>query len=252
MNQQKDDADRTLSAPKASQASPYSSKVDPIPVTPAHGKDTASFRPTTPFQLGSHPPADSESPRTPTPAPRASKGSGKSVRSIFSSSKLASRSPERATPSSDIVVAPSTPTAGASGSQGLLFRKGKKNEKGMKNVLNSRRLSPVRGSGSGSAASGDLEDYADELADGRGGGGVDVHRGGRRAGETSGVARSGFDGWARGGRKVARAVMVPRVRSREEEDGGRTEEPKKKKPRRSTRAVGGSADRSDAAAFSKR
>lgn len=247
LHQEKSDAVFTLSgAPKAPPASPSSSTIAPIPVTPAHGNDTVSFRPITPFQLNSPAHAHSESPGTPTPAPKASISSGKSVKNIFGSSKLASRSPERAAPSSDIVVAPTTPTtAGASGgryggSQGLLFQKAKKKERGTKNVLNSLRLSPERGSGSGSSVKGDLEDYEDELAGGSGG--VEVDRGGRWVREMRGPASSGVDLGAKGGRKVARAVVVPSVRSREEgEDGGRAEgvqsgEPRKKKQRRSTRA----------------
>ena len=231
LHQKKNDAVFTLSTPKASQNTPSSSKTAQIPSTPVNRNDSASFRPTTPFQLGTpaHPHIDS--PGTPTPAP---KGDGKSVKSIFSSPKLGSRSPERAEPSFDIVVAPATPVAGVAGGQGLLFQKAKTNEKDTKNVLNSLTLSSERGNES--SLPEDLDDYEDELAGEKT---VGVYKGGRRVQETRGIKRSGVDPGAKGGRRLASAVVVPSVRPRDESEGTQSEEPPKKKQRRSVRARGG-------------
>ncbi len=243
LHQKKSDAVFTLGTPKASQQTPSSSKTAPIPTTPANGNDSASFCPATPFQPGSpdHPAFDS--PGTPTPAPKAGKAGGKTVRNIFSSPKLASRSPERASQSSDIVVAPTTPLAGAAdlqygGSQGLLFQKARTNERDTKNVLNSLKLNPVReggsGSGSGNGSSGreSLDDYEDGLAGERNAG---MYQGGKADPESRGSRSSRIDLGAHGGKDVAQAVLVKRVRSRDESEemqGGdvQTEEgPRKKK-----------------------
>lgn len=261
LHQKKSDAVFTLGTPKASHETPSSSKAAHIPATPANGEDSTSLRPTTPFQ---HDDRNHrfDSPSTPTPAskpdeqPRGdSSPSKKSVMKIFQSPKLGIRSPERARPSPEITVAPTTPAAGAGagdryrgspfGGQGLLFQKAKKNERDTKNVLNSLKLSPERGSGH--PVREVPEDYGDELA---GEEGVEVYKEGKGGPETRGPMGSRFDLGARGGRKVAQAVVVPSVRSRDEDDGGQTEgvqsqEPRKKKLRRSTRGVGG-ADVPDA------
>ena len=226
LHQKRSDAVFTLSPLKASTRTPSPSKRAPIPVTPAYRNDPASSPPTTPpapFQLGTPARPDLDSPGTPTPDPKVSKKrNGKSVMNVFSSPKLGSRSPERALPTSEIVVAPWTPTAGATdpnrgasfiASRGLLFQQAKTNERGTKNVLNSLKLSPERG-GSGGSEWEYLEDeFEDELAG-------------------PGVTSSG--------RQVASAVFVsPRVRGRDEMDegpDGLDQEPqKKKKARRSAR-----------------
>lgn len=230
-HQKGSDAVFTLGTPKASQKTPSPSKTAPIPTTPASGNDSASFRPTTPFQLGTPAHLHIDSPGTPTPAPKAY---GKSVKSIFGSPKLGSRSPERAGPSSEIVVAPTTPVAGAAGGQGLLFQKVKANEKDTKNVLNSLKLSSERGNES--SLPEDLDDYEDELAGEKN---VGVYKGGRRVQEARGIMRSGVDLGATGGSRVAQAVLVPSVRSRDESEGMQSEEPRKKKPRTSVGALGG-------------
>ena len=235
LHQKKSDALFTLSPPKALTNTPSPSKRAPIPVTPAYENDSPSFRPITPFQLATPARPDLDSPGTPTPAPKASKKrKEKSVMNVFRSPKLGSRSPEHAPPtSSDIVLAPSTltagttdPTGGASfiGSRGLLFQKAKTNERGTKNVLNSLTLSPERGGGSGgSECEGPEDEYEDELAG-------------------PGVVRPRA---TVGGRKVASAaVVLPRVRSRDEMDEGwevadvlDQESPKKKKKTRRSTAV---------------
>ena len=260
-HQKKSDALFTLSPPKTSQENPSSRKTAPIPVTPAKGKDSSSFRPVTPFHLGppAHPGFDS--PGTPTPAPKksktndkavadtplpkASKANEKSVMNIFKSPKLASRSPERANPSPDIVVAPTTPSAGAFGphnsgsfgSQGLLFQKAQTNERGTKNVLNSLKLSPERARGLSARAS--LEDYQDELADEMD---VEVYKGGRWVQESQPMMTMTprIDLGANGGRKVVQAVVIGSKRSRDEEDEEvRIEEPRVKRARKSVRTARG-------------
>ena len=249
-HQKKSDAVFTLSPANASHSS---SKIAPVPVTPAKRVDSASFRPTTPFQIDTPVHPDYDSPGTPTPASKAGKAKGKSVMNVFKSPKLGSRSPEHARLSPDIIAAPTAPAAGAGdqyrgspsgGVQGLLFQKAKRNETGTKNVLSSLKLSPERGSGT-SAREG-LEDYVDELAGEKG---VEVYRGRKWVQETSGIMKSGTNLGAAAGRKVAQAVVVPSVRCREENDGdqfehSRSEEPRKKKMRRSTKAAGG-ADAAD-------
>ena len=232
LHQKKSDAMFTLSPPKASTNTPSPSKRAPIPITPAYGNDPTSFRPTTPFQLGTPAHPNLDSPGTPTPAPKTSrKRKEKSVMKVFRSARLGSRSPEQhaTPPTSDIVVAPFTPTAGATdptrgasfiGSRGLLFQQARTNERGTKNVLNSLKLSPERAGGGsgGSEFEGPEDEYEDELA----GPGV--------------VSRPRA---ASGGSKVAAAVS-PRVRGRGEMDGGADDgldqEPRvisKKKMRRS-------------------
>ena len=226
LHQQKNDAVFTLIPPNASTNTPSPSKRAPIPVTPAYGNDSPSFRPTTPFQLGTPARLDLDSPGTPTPAPKASKKrKEKSVMSVFRSPKLGSRSPEQhAPPTSEILVAPSTPTAGATdptrrassiGSRGLLFNKAKTHERGTMNVLNSLKLSPERGGGSAGSES-EEDEYEDELA----GPGVVKPR-----------------AFATGGGKVASAVVgAPRVRGRDEMDegvDGLDQESPKKRTRRS-------------------
>ncbi len=239
LHQKKSDAVFTLGTPKASQQTPSSSKTAPIPTTPANGNDSASFCPATPFQPGSpaHPAFDS--PGTPTPAPKAGKAGGKTVRNIFSSPKLASRSPERSRPNPEIVVAPTTPVAGAAdlqygGSQGLLFQKARTGERDTKNVLNSLKLSHEREAGSGSGSSGreSLDDYEDELAGEKNAG---VYQGGKPVPESRGSWSSGIDLGVHGEREVAQAVVVPRVRSHDESEEMQIgdvqieEEPRKKK-----------------------
>ena len=209
LHQKKSDAAFTLSPLKASTNTPSPSKRAPIPITPEYGNDFTSFHPSTPFQLGTPARPDLDSPETPTPAPKASrKKKEKSVMNVFRSPKLGSQSPEHAPPTSEIAVAPSYPTAGAAtdptrgassiGSRGLLFQKAKTNERGTKNVLNSLKLSPERGGGSGdSECEGPEDEYEDELA----GPGVVKPR--------AAAAR---------GRKTANTL--PRVRSRGEMDDG--------------------------------
>ena len=253
LHQKKSDALFTLGSPKASQATPFSRKAAPIPVTPANETDSAPFNPTTPFQLNT--PAQNpnlESPGTPTPAPKESTASGKSVKNIFRSAKLASRSPERATPSSGIVVAPTTPTASAGAhprnSQGLLFSKAKKNQSATKNVLNSLKLTPGHGSGNGNSVPENLDDSEDELASEHGGGKwTPEPRGTRSEPRKTRSAKSDRGGSA--GRNVARAVVVPSLRRRrggnegsQVGDDGQIEEPKKKKLRRSMRSRGDGLD----------
>ena len=257
LHQKKNDAVFTLGSPKASQATPSSIKPPPVPITPAKETHTTSFHPTTPFQLNT--PArnqDFTSPGTPTPAPKDSTGTGKSVKNIFKSAKLATRSPERTQPSPDFVVAPFIPTAGTNlqtrdspfGSQGLLFNKTKKNEKNTMNVLNSLKLSPAQGSGnaSGSFAPETLDDSEDELASQHG---VGASQGGNqnRTPEPKGL-RSGKSNRKAGFKmNVAQAVVVPSVRRRGRVNEGQSEdglsgEPKMKKQRRSLRGKNGSAD----------
>ena len=254
LHQKKSDAVFTLSSPKASQATPSSGKAAPTPVTPANETDSASFRPTTPFQLGT--PAqnrDFDSPGTPTPAPKEGKASGKSVRTIFKSAKLGSRSPERAKPSPDIVVAPTLPVAGITdqyrGSHGLLFNNANKNEKGTRNVLNSLKLNP--GQESGGIVREGLDNSEDELASDPG---VEVYKVGKWTPETRGARSSKSDRGASGARNVAQAVVVPSVRRRHVDEvmqieDVQTEEPKKKKPRRSTRTNAGGVDVPDVGPF---
>lgn len=179
---------------------------------------------------------------------------------VFRSPKLGSRSPERATPSSEIVVlAPPTIPAAAGGgdshrgsalgSQGLLFHKGKVKERGTMNVLSSLKLSPERGSAGGpELGSGSLDDFEDELAGGDGVEGLFKGAMAKGAHESPLMLRSGvkLGAQAQGGKKVAQAVKVPRVRSRDDDaDEGiqsvdaQHQEPRKKKPRRSARTAGG-------------
>ena len=249
LHRKKSDAVFTLGTPKASQQTPSSTKTAPIPSTPANANDSASFCPTTPFQPSSpaHPALDS--PGTPTPGPKAGKAGGKTVRNIFSSPKLASRSPERARLSPEIIVAPTTPVAGAAdlqhgGSQGLLFQKARTNEMDTKNVLNSLRLGPKRGggSGSGSGSSGreSLDDYEDELAGEKN---AETCQGGTAVPESRGSWSSGINLGAHGGREMAQAVMVPRVRSRDESEEMQSadvqieEEPRKRKKQKLRRSI---------------
>ena len=244
IHQKKSDAEFTLSPPKASQGISSSSNTAPIPATPVTGKDSAPYYPTTPFQLA-HP--DFASPGTPTPAPKASKANNNTVMNVFKSSKLGSRSPQRAKPGPEIVT-PTPPAAAAPhlgstfGSQGLLFHKAKKNERNTKNVLNSLKLSTERGSGTATPERDNQDDYEDELA---GDGNVEVYNGGRWVQETHSTMGSGINLGASGGRKFAQAVVVPSVRPRSESEGRyedvQSGEPQKKKLRRSMRAAG-SAD----------
>ncbi len=247
IHQKVSDAAFTLSPPKPSQDISSSAKIVPIPATPANRSDSAFSCPITPFQLDTPANAVLESPGTPTPAPKGSKAKGKSTKNIFKSPKLGSRSPERATPNSDIIVAPSTPAAAATdphcgssfGSQGLLFQMKKKNEKGTKNVLNSLKLSPERGARTSEAES--MDESEDELA---GGSGAEVSRGVGSAGKPAVMVRPRFNSGGSAGRIVAPAVVVPRVRRREQDEGVRSgdvrdQEPRKKKARRSMRKIGG-------------
>ncbi|CAF9925037.1 MAG: hypothetical protein ALECFALPRED_002887 [Alectoria fallacina] len=249
IHQKKSDAEFTLSPPKASQGIPSSSNTAPVPATPVTGKDSAPYYPTTPFQLA-HP--DFASPGTPSPAPKASKANKNTVMNVFKSSKLESRSPQRARMGPEIVT-PTPPTAAAPhlgstfGSQGLLFHKAKKNERNTKNVLNSLKLSPERGSGTATPERENQDDYEDELA---GDGNAEVYKGGRWVQETPSTVGSGIGLGAKGGRKFAQAVLVPSVRARSESEGRHEDvqsgEPQKKKLRRSMRAAGGA----DAGPFS--
>lgn len=220
LHQKKSDTVFTLSPRKASQNTPSPSKRAPIPITPPYVKDPASFCPITPFQLRTPAHTDFRNPGTPTPAPKASKAKGKSVTDIFKSPKLGSRSPERASPTSNpkIVVAPTTPTAGATdphrGTQGLLFQKTKTNERGTKNVLNSLKLSPERGRGGASAYEEGLDDFADELA---GGNDSQAYR--------PSPMRSAVDHVPSGRGNAAQAVVVvPRVRFRDDDDDDENED----------------------------
>ena len=265
LHQKQTDAKFTLNPPpKTSQNILSPSKTIPVLATPTNGNDSASFRPITPFQLGTRVHPNFDSPGTPTPAPKlskadgksggntlspkASKAKGKSVMNVFKSPKLGSRSPERARPSSVIAVAPTTSPAGAIhahrgrlfGGQGLLFQSARKNERNTKNVLNSLNLSSERRSGGFEHES--LDDYADELA---GGNAVDVSKGPKGPQGTPSKMRPGTASLGALGRtKAAAPAVVPRVRSRDEDEGTRVEsvhnqEPRKKKPRRSAGTAGG-------------
>lgn len=241
LHQKKIDPVLTLNPRKASQNTPSPSKRAPIPITPQYVMDPASFCPTTPFQLRTPAHADFGTPRTPTPAPKASKAKGKSVTDVFKSPKLGSQSPERATTNSNskIVVAPTTATAGATdphrGSQGLLFQKTKTNERGTKNVLNSLKLSPERRSGGGSAYEGLDDDYEDELA---GGNDFQAYRPSPMRSAVNYVPRGGGENGAQA------VVTVPRVRSRDDENENENEGVqggdvrRSKRPRRSLRSAG--------------
>lgn len=252
--QKESDAAFTLNPPKSSQEIPSSSKTAPIPATPAYGNDNASLHlttPSTPFHFGEHANSHYDSPGTPTPAPKTSKTKkGTSVMNVFKSAKLASRSPQRASPSPGIVVAPFTPTAAGAadhqhpaspfGSQGLLFHKAKKNDKGTKNVLNSLKLGPERRA-AGYLEREDAADGADERA------GVASSDGGKGVPESPSTVIT-TPRVVRAPRAAARkktatpAVVVPSVRPRDDgDDDGvrsedvRSEEPRTKKLRRSTR-----------------
>lgn len=253
LHQKKSDAVFTLSPSKALQKATPSGKTAHIPATPANGQDSASFRPTTPFQLGTPTHLDLSSPGTPTPAP---KTKNNSVMNVFKSSQLGSRSPERPRPSPEI-IAPTTPAAGARpqhpgssfGSQGLLFHKSKKTERDTKNVLNSLQLSPERGNGSGTGTSvhDSQDDSEDELAADTS---AKIYKGGNWVHETPSMMGS------RGGKEVAQAVVVPSVRPRDGSEGTQlgdtqNEEPQKKKLRRSMRSAG-SADVPDVGPFFQR
>lgn len=259
LHQKKSDAAFTLSPSNLIRETPSSSKTAHVPATPANGQDSASFRPTTPFQLGTPTHLDLGSPGTPTPAPKTQKNS---VMNVFKSSKLGSRSPERPNPSPEI-IAPTTPAAGAHphhrgssyGSQGLLFHQSKTNERNTKNVLNSLKLNPKRGSGSGNGPSEPdrQEDSEDELASDTN---VKVYKGGKWVQETPPMMGSRTDRGANSEREVAQAVLVPSVRPRTENEGTQIEdtqsgEPQKKKLRRSMRATGG-ADVPDVGPFFQR
>ena len=261
LHQKETDAVFTLDPSKTSQVSPSLSDTAPIPVTPAN--DSASFHPTTPFQLGTPARPDFEDPGTPTPAPKASKVNQKSVMNVFRSPKLGTRSPERAEADPGIVVAPWTPTAGATssqpgspfGSRGLLFQQIKKNERGTKNVLNSLNLSA--GPAGGMAAEQDSQDDSeDELA---GGGNAEMSRvvfkGGKRVADTPPSMNSPTDPVSSGGRTVAKAVVVRNLRSRRGNRGSSAqappvetlmvEEPKNKRQKRSRKTAKGNAKGSD-------
>ena len=265
LHQKETDAVFTLNPAKTSQVSPSLSDTAPIPVTPANGNDSASFQPTTPFQLGTPTRPDFDNPGTPTPAPKASKVNKKSVMNVFRGPKLGSRSPERAEADPGIVVAPWTPTAGATssqpgspfGSRGLLFQQVKKNERGTKNVLSSLNLSAE--SASGMASERDSQDDSeDELA---GGGNVDVSRpifkGGKRVADTPPSMNSPTHPANSGGRTVAKAVVVRNLRSRRGNRGSPAqgspvetslvEEPKMKRQKRSRKGAKGNAKGSDGA-----
>ena len=259
LHQKETDAVFTLNPSKASEVSPSLSNTAPIPVTPVNGNDSASFQPTTPFQLGTPTRPDFDNPGTPTPAPKTSKVNKKSVMNVFRSPKLGSRSPERAEVSPGIVVAPQTPTAEATssqpgspfGSRGLLFQQVKKNEKGTKNVLNSLNLSAESASGMTSERDSQ-EDSEDELA---GGGNAEVSRvifkGAKRVAETPPTTNSPTDLAASGGRTVAPAAVVRNLRSRGGNQGApsqappvetpRVEEPKQKRQKRSRKTAKGHA-----------
>ena len=234
LKRNKSDAMLTLSPPKPSQDSPPSPNKASIPTTPANATDPGFFRPITPFQLStSAHEVVFDSPGTPTPAPRGSQAKGKSVTDIFNSPKLGSRSPERAKPNPDIIIVnPTAPVAGATdqhrGSQGLLFQKAKKNEKGTKNVLNSLRYpSPERGFGAADRAGSD--DFEDELSTVSGG---EVFK----RGKSAAAMRSRVSSGVRTRSVTAQAVVMPNVRARDENEGGQTEvQPRAKKARLSTK-----------------
>ena len=242
IHQKKSDAAFTLESPNKSQGTPSPRKTPPIPVTPAERETSASFRPITPFQLNPSAHLDFNSPGTPTPAPRPSKAHGncikktspiktskadaKSVANIFNSPMLGTRSPERTQPSSDIIAAPFTPTAGSlaqhhgspfSG-QGLLFHRTPGKEKRTQNVLNSLQLHPGRGRAALAPPSDDLEDYADELA-------------AAPPPKKASKPTSNKPAPTHRGRNVAQAVLVPsKVHPR---DDVHVQEPRVKKPRKS-------------------
>ena len=261
LHQKETDAVFTLNSSKTSQVSPSLSDTAPIPVTPAN--DSASFQPTTPFQLGTPTRLDFDNPGTPTPAPKASKVNKKSVMNVFRSPKLGSRSPERAENTPGIVVAPDTPTAGATSSQpgspfssrGLLFQQAKKNKRGTKSILNNLNLSAEPASGMTSERDSQ-DDSEDELA---GGGNAEVSRtifkGGKRVADTPPTMNSPTDPAASGRRKVAQAVVVRNLRSRGGNRGSPAqappvetplvEEPKMKRQKRSRKAAKGQAKGSD-------
>ena len=263
LHQKEADAVFTLDPSKVSEVSPSLSDAAPIPVTPANGNDSASFEPTTPFQLDTSIRPDFHYPGTPTPAPKASKVDKKSVMNVFRSPKLGSRSPERAEENPGIVVAPYTPTAGAAsseqgspfGSRGLLFQQVKKNERGTKNVLNSLNLSAEPASGITSERDSQ-EDSEDELAGG-GNAGLSrvIFKGGKRVADTPPTTNPPPDPAASARRTVASAVVVRNLRSRGANQGDssqglpveipRVEEPKKKRQRRSRKSVKGQAKGSD-------
>ena len=260
LHQRETDAVFTLDPSKVSEVSevsPTLSNTAPIPVTPANGNDSASFQPTTPFQLDTPTHPDFDNPGTPTPAPKASKVNTKSVMNVFRSPKLGSRSPERAEASPGIVVAPQTPMAGQQpgspfGSRGLLFQQVKKSERGTKNVLNSLNLSAESAGGMTSERDSQEEDSEDELA---GGGTADVSRpifkGGKRVADTPPAMNSPTDLAPSGRRTVAQAVVVRNLRSREGNRGAsaqgspvemsRVEEPRKKRQRRERKSARGQA-----------
>ena len=253
LHQRETDALFSLKSSEAPKMSPSSSDTAPIPVTPANGNDSASFQPTTPFQLGTPTRPDFDNLWTPTPAPKASKVNKNSVMNVFRSPKLGSRSPERAESSPGIVVAPYTPMAGATsqqpgspfGSRGLLFQQFKKNERGTKNVLNSLNLSAEPASGMTSEHD-NQEDSEDELA---GGGNAEVSRvilkGGKRVADTPPAMNSPTDLASSRGRTVAQSVVVRNLRSRRGNEASPSqgpsieappvEEPKKKRQRRSSK-----------------
>lgn len=252
IHQKKNDAVFTLSPVHAS---PSSSKTAPIPTTPAKGTDSASFRPVTPFQLGTPAHPDHDSQGTPTPAAKTGKSKGKSVSNVFKSPKFGSRSPEHARSSPEIVAAPTALAAGASdqyrgsplapfGGQGLLFQKTKKNERGTKNALNSLKLTTTK-RGSGSSIREGLEDEEDELA---GEEHLETSKRGNPVQRTRGMGTPGVDFTTGDERKWAQAVVVPSVKSRDEKDAAQSEDlqleeqPRKKKARTSMRT----ADVSDA------
>ena len=226
LHQKENDAVFTLSPPKVPRNTPSPGKMAPIPFTPANRTDTAPFRPTTPFQLGTPDYRDLVSPGTPTPAPKMSNNpKGKSVMNVFRSPKLGSRSPEHAAPNSDVIVAPTTtPITGPThphlgsieGSQGPLFHRAKKTERPTKNVLTSLKLTPEHGSG-GTSEFESLDEYEDELA------GPGVNPPPLPTPQ------------ARGGRKTAHpavVVAVPRVRARDEAIPPEQEPQRKKKKTR--------------------
>ena len=260
LHQKETDAVFTLNPLTASEVSPSLSDTAPIPVTPANGNDSASFQPTTPFQLDTPTRPNFDNPGTPTPAPKASKVNKKSVMNVFRSPKLGSRSPERAEVSPGIVVAPQTPMAGQQpgspfGSRGLLFQRAKKNERDTKNVLNSLNLSAEPASGMASERDSQ-EDSEDELA---GSGNVEasrvVFKGAKRVADTPPTMNSPTDPAASGEKMVAPAVVVRNLRSRGGNQGAaspgplvetpRVEEPKKKRQKRSRKSVKGHAKGSD-------
>ena len=263
LHQKETDAVFTLNPSRTSQVSPSMSDTAPIPVTPAN--DSASFQPTTPFQLDMPTRPDFDNPGTPTPAPKASKVNKKSVMNVFRSPKLGSRSPERAEVSPGIVIAPNTPTAGATSSQpgspfagrGLLFQQVRKNERGTKNAHESLNLSAEPASG----MTDSQDDSEDELA---GGGNADVSRtifkGGKRVADTPPTINSPSDPATSGRRTVAQAVVVRNLRSRKGNQGSPAqappvetplvEEPKNKRQKRSRKSAKVNAKGSDGSGLS--